>query len=89
MFDFEIATDSLNLLPGVNAQTHETDGSVRHYTDWKVIRPATDSTEAKSAIVKIYESFDFDENGKITYQQSYGDFGGMMEVLEDDDDDDE
>ena len=93
IFDFEIASDSINLLPGVNAVTKMTDGSVRHYTDWRVILPATDSTEERSGVIKIYESFDFDAEGKILYQQSYGDFGGIMDYLdgadEDDDDNDD
>lgn len=89
-YDFKIAQDSISLLPGVNAQTKKADGSVRHYTDWEVTLPATDSTEAKSGVIKLYESFDFNEEGKITYQQVYGDFSGLMMHLhgEGDDDDD-
>lgn len=89
LYDFKIATDSINLLPGVDAQTHKPDGSVRHYTDWEIIMPATDSTEARSVVVKMYESFDFNPEGKIIFQQGFGDFGGAMDALEGDDDDDE
>ena len=80
-YDFKLLTDPINLLPGVNADTRLPDGSVRHYSDWQVTLPATDSTEAKSGIIKLYESFDFDADGKIVYQQVYGDFTGLMMYL--------
>lgn len=85
-YDFKMLTNPIVLLPGVNPETKQPDGSVRYYADWEVTIPATDSTEAKSGILKMYESFDFDENGKILYQQGYGDFGGLMMKLYDDDD---
>ena len=34
-YDFAIS-DSINFLPGVNAETKEMDGSVRFYFDWTV-----------------------------------------------------
>ena len=77
-FDFKMLTNPPVLLPGVNADTKEADGSVRHYSEWEVTKPATDSTEAKSGKIKLYESFDFNEEGKIIYQQVYGDFTGLM-----------
>jgi len=80
MFDFEMLNEP-QLLPGVNSDTKEPDGSVRHYSGWKVTRVATDSTEAKSGNIRLYESFDFDENGKINFQQVYGDFAGLMNYL--------
>ena len=80
-FDFKILTNPLVLLPGVNPETRMPDGSVRHYTDWQVTLPATDSTEAKSGIIKLYESYDFDPEGKIIFQQVYGDFSGLMMYL--------
>jgi hypothetical protein len=52
-----------------------------------VTRPATDSTEARSGIIHIYEYFVFNKAGKIVNQGTYGDFGGLMDVLNDDDDD--
>jgi hypothetical protein len=82
MFDFRIANDTIILLPGVNNDTKMMDGSVRHYTDWEVTRPATDSTEARTGLIKLYESFDFDADGKILYQQTYGDFTGIMMYLQ-------
>ena len=54
---------------------------MRYYGAWEVTLPATDSTEAKSGIIKLYNSFDFDENGKIIYQQGYGDYSGLMMYL--------
>ncbi|MFT4665756.1 MAG: hypothetical protein ACI8YQ_003429 [Polaribacter sp.] len=77
-YDFKIVTDPIVLLPGVNAETKMTDGSVRYYADWQITRPGTDSTEAKSGIIKTYESFDFDADDKIINQLGYGDFTGIM-----------
>lgn len=82
-FDLELLTDPIVLLPGVNVDTKTADGSVRYYGDWKITIAATDSTDAKSGIVKLYESFDFDENGKIAFQQYYGDFTALMMDLMD------
>jgi hypothetical protein len=81
-YDYELDLEAINLLPGVNQDTKLPDGSVRYYGNWTVTRSATDSTEAKSAILKIYESFDFDEDGKIVFQQYYGDFGGLKKALQ-------
>ena len=80
IFDAELTTP-LNLLPGVNPQTNEVDGSVRYYGVWKVTKSATDSTEAKSVMVPIYASYDFDEDGKILYQQVYGDRTAALQSL--------
>lgn len=82
-YDFKFMTNPPVLLPGVNADTKLPDGSVRYYGAWEVTLPATDSTEAKSGIIKLYNSFDFDENGKILYQQGYGDYTGLMTYLND------
>jgi len=80
-YDFKILTDPLVLLPGVNTDTKEFDGSVRYYADWQITLPATDSTEARSGVLKFYEYFVFDENGKIVQQGGYGDFGGVFGYL--------
>jgi hypothetical protein len=80
-FNFKLLTSPPVLLPGVNTQNKLADGSVRHYSSWEVTLPATDSTTAKSGVIKLYESFDFDAEGKIRYQQVYGDFGGLMNYL--------
>ncbi|WP_297704505.1 hypothetical protein [uncultured Eudoraea sp.] len=80
-FDFKMLTYPPVLLPGVNADTKMPDGSVRHYSVWEVTMPETDSTEAKTGAFKLYESFDFDADGKILTQQVYGDFTGLMMYL--------
>lgn len=80
-YDFKLLTSPPVLLPGVNPETKLADGSVRHYSSWEVTLPATDSTAAKSGVIKLYESFDFDAEGKILYQQAYGDFTGLMMYL--------
>ena len=80
-YDFKLLTNPPNLLPGVDQDTKQPDGSVRHYSDWQVTLPATDSTEARTGVIHMYESFDFDEAGKIRYQQAYADFTGLMMYL--------
>ena len=80
-YDLKILTKPIVLLPGVNPDTRLPDGSVRHYTDWEITLPATDSTAARSGIIQLYESYDFDAEGKITLQQVYGDFSGLMMYL--------
>ena len=77
-FDCKMLTDPPVLLPGVNVDSKLADGSVRHYSEWEVTLPATDSTEAKSGKIKLYESYDFNDEGKIVFQQVYGDFTGLM-----------
>ena len=79
-FDFKLVKDVI-MLPGVNVESKKADGSVRYYGDWEVMLPATDSTEAKSGIIKGYESFDFNEEGKIVYSQFYGDTSGLFWYL--------
>jgi hypothetical protein len=81
MYDFKILADPIVLLPGVNAETKLVDGSVRLYAAWEVTLSATDSTEAKSGVIQLYESYDFDADGKIIFQQVYGDFGGLFGYL--------
>jgi hypothetical protein len=76
-FNFKMVNEAV-LLPGVDVDTKKADGSVRHYSNWEVTLPATDSTESKSGVIKLYESFDFNEEGKIVFQQVYGDFTGLM-----------
>jgi hypothetical protein len=81
-YDFKlIGIDTLVLLPGVDIVTKKPDGSVRYYGDWEVTRPATDSTEAKTGILKAYEFFNFNSEGKIVSQQIFGDFTGLFVYL--------
>ena len=82
-YDFKLITNPPVFLPGVNPNTKLPDGSVRYYGEWEVTLPATDSTEAKSGSIKLYESFDFDADGKIILQQGYGDYSGLMSYLND------
>ena len=80
-YDFEMVDAPFNLLPGVDVDSKKMDGSVRYYGDWKVTSPATDSTEEKSGVIKIYSAFVFDDDGKIVTQLTYGDFGGIISYL--------
>lgn len=80
MLDFELVGDVV-LLPGVNPETTKPDGSVRYYGTWRVTKTATDSTEARTGEVLGYESFDFNEEGKILYHQFYGDTGSLWDYL--------
>jgi hypothetical protein len=72
----------LNHLTGVNADTGVTDGSVRLYYDLQVTSLATETSESKSVVVSVYESFDFNEEGKILYAQWYSDWTGSLASLE-------
>lgn len=67
----------LVLLPGVNPETKEMDGSVRFYFSLNV----TVTESQKSVSIPMYESFDFDENGKFLLQQYYGDITGYINSL--------
>ena len=80
-FNFKLLDSVPVFLPGVNSLTKEVDGSVRIYSTWEISTAKTDSTEAKSGRLKMYESYDFDADGKILYQQGYGDFTGLMNYL--------
>lgn len=80
-FNFKLLDSVPVFLPGVNPTTKVADGSVRLYSTWEVSTQKTDSTEAKSGVIKMYEAYDFDADGKIIYQQGYGDFTGLMNYL--------
>ena len=80
-YDFNLVTEDLQLLPGVNAKTGLPDGSVRVYFDWEAVIPATDSTERKAVMIAYYESWDFDADGKIWLTQIYGDETAAMQTL--------
>jgi len=88
VLDFKLLNDPVSLLPGVNADTKKADGSVRLYGNWEVTRSATDSTEAKTGVLRVYQSFDFNEDGKVIFQQGYGDFTGIVRYLFSADNDD-
>ena len=80
-YDYELVSE-VYFLPGVNAQTKKVDGSVRGYFKWNITRPATDSTEAQSIAVKVYESFDFNPEGQINFAQVYGNLEAAYAELE-------
>ena len=77
-YDFEISKP-LNLLPGVNAETKEMDGSVRMYFNLTI----TLTENSKSITIPMYESYDFDDSGKILFLQYYGDLTSAISSLED------
>lgn len=81
IYDYAIE-DEYRFLPGVNPLTGEPDGSVRGYFHYEVIKPATDSTERTSARVWVYESFDFNEDGRIAFAQVYSDMASAYRLLE-------
>ena len=76
-YDFAIS-DSINFLPGVNAETKQLDGSVRFYFNWTIIN----SENSKSVTIPLYMSFDFDENGKFIFQQHFGDISSAFSSIE-------
>ena len=80
-YEFELVND-LVLLPGANPSTTDIDGSVRFYSTWKITKTATDSTEARTANLLVYYSFDFDEAGKISYLDRIGDYTGLFNYLQ-------
>jgi len=81
-YDYTL-TEEANFLPGVNPVSKETDGSVRGYFKWNITKVATDSTEQKSVNVKVYESFDFNAEGKIVWTQVYANMQAAYAALED------
>jgi hypothetical protein len=76
-YDFSIS-QPLNLLPGVNPETKEVDGSVRMYFNLTI----TLTENERSIIIPMYESYDFDEDGKIVFLQYYGDLTSAILSLE-------
>jgi len=84
-YDFKVVTDPINLLPGVDNDTKEIDGSVRVYYEWAITKTATDSTEAKTGNLKMYQAYVFNDEGKITLHLTYGDFGGLLDYLNSED----
>ena len=67
-----------NFLQGVNPETGEADGSVRFYYDMQV----TNSSSSKSVVIPIYESFDFDDEGKAIYVQWYCDWTASISSID-------
>jgi len=67
-----------NFLQGVNPESGEADGSVRFYYDMQV----TNSSNGKSVIIPIYESFDFNDEGRAIYVQWYADWTASMSSID-------
>jgi hypothetical protein len=81
-YDVELIIEPV-LLPGVLAETGEPNGSVRYYSQWRLTTEASDEKPSKEAVIKLYESFDFNEEGKISINMVYGDFTAMFQYLND------
>ena len=75
-YDFSMSL--LDPLPGVNTETKKMDGSVRMYFDITI----TLTEKGKSVTIPMYNSFDFDDEGKILFLQYYGDFTAAFLSLE-------
>ena len=67
-----------NFLQGADPETGNSDGSVRFYYDMQV----TNSSNGKSVVIPIYESFDFDNEGKAIYVQWYCDWSASISSLD-------
>jgi hypothetical protein len=81
MYDFKIVNEPINFLPGVDIETKKIDGSVRNYSEWEITKSSTDSTAAKTGILRMYQAYVFNEEGKMTLTLTYGDFGGLLSYL--------
>ena len=75
---YDFSMSPLDPLPGVNLETKKMDGSVRMYFDITI----TLTENGKSVTIPMYNSFDFDDEGKILYLQYYGDFTAAFLSLE-------
>ena len=75
---YDFSMSPLDPLPGVNPETKEMDGSVRMYFDCTITLTET----GKSVTIPMYNSFDFDNEGKILFLQYYGDFTAAFLSLE-------
>ena len=75
---YDFSMSPLDPLPGVNLETKKMDGSVRMYFDITI----TLSENGNSVTIPMYNSFDFDDQGKILYLQYYGDFTAAFLSLE-------
>ena len=75
-YDFSMTL--LNPLPGVNPETKKMDGSVRMYFNLTI----TLTENENSITIPMYESFDFDDEGKILFLQYYGDLTSAILSLE-------
>jgi hypothetical protein len=75
---YDFSMSPLDPLPGVNPETKKMDGSVRMYFDITI----TLTENGNSITMPMYNSFDFDDEGKILFLQYYGDFTAAFLSLE-------
>ena len=75
---YDFSMSPLDPLPGVNPETKKMDGSVRMYFDITI----TLTENGNFVTMPMYNSFDFDDEGKILYLQYYGDFTSAFLSLE-------
>ena len=75
---YDFSMSPLDPLPGVNPETKKMDGSVRMYFDITI----TLTENGNSVTMPMYNSFDFDDEGKILFLQYYGDFTAAFLSLE-------
>ncbi len=68
---------------GVDPKTGIIDGSIKFYGNWEITLKKTSNTKEKTARIRVYESIDFDRDGKILFQQGYGDFSGLNRFFND------
>ena len=68
---------------GVDPKTGVIDGSIKFYGNWEITLKKTNTTNGKTARLKVYESIDFDRDGKILFEQGYGDFSGLSRFFND------
>jgi len=76
-YDFSFS-DSIVFLPGVNVETKEIDGSVRFYCDFSV----KNTENEKTVTLPIYQSYDFDSDGRFIYLQYFGDLNAAISSIE-------
>ena len=76
-YDFSFS-DSIVFLPGVNVETKEIDGSVRFYCNFSVINTENE----KTVTLPLYQSYDFDNDGKFIYLQYFGDLSAAISSID-------
>lgn len=73
----DLKLNNAQFLPGVDADTHEFDGSVRYYGSWDGVHSSGVATK-----VNFYGSYDFNKDNKIISGSDFFDLGGMMNALQ-------
>jgi hypothetical protein len=65
--------NNANFLPGIDADTHEFDGSVRYYGQWDGVHKS-----GKKTSVNFYGTYNFNADNKIIFGADYFDLGGLL-----------